>query len=276
MLKTFNCGLGMVLFVGPNDVDTILQTLKSNGEQGHVMGKVIKNEGEQVKVHNFAHAIGQNPKAIFQASVKQNTKKRVAVLISGSGTNLKAIIDYIAANFHKTSIDLALVVSDKKTAAGLKYAQDAAIPTKILIKRKEQTREQYDQALNQALVDANIELVCLAGFMRILSDQFVNQWLGRMVNIHPSLLPSFKGIDAYGQALAAGVKVTGCTAHFVTPEMDAGPIIAQGVVHIVPDDTHDSLCERGKTVEHKVYPQALELAASGKVAMSSDNKLVTY
>jgi len=265
MLKTFNCGLGMVLIVSPNDKEYVMQTLKENGEQGHIVGQVVTREGDQVKVHNFAQAIVQNQRALFAAKPKKKT--RVAVLISGSGTNLKAIIDYVTSNYLKTSIDLALVISDKKTAPGLKFAQEAAIPTKIVIKKKEQTREDYDQVLHQTLVDADIELVCLAGFMRILSEQFVTQWLGKMVNIHPALLPSFKGMDAYGQALAAGVKVTGCTVHFVTTEMDAGPIIAQDVVRIMADETHQSLVERGKAVEHKVYPRALELVASGQVVM---------
>lgn len=276
MLKTFNCGLGMVLFVHPNDVDNVLATLQANGEQGHVVGKVVKNEGEQVRVRHFTEAIARNEKAVFKGSSKaQPKKKRVAVLISSAGTNLKAIIDYVSSNFYKTAIDLALVISDKKSAPGLKYAQEAAIPVEIVSKKKEQSREEYDRSLSQVLLDANIELVCLAGFMRILSDEFVTRWLGKMINIHPALLPSFKGMDAYGQALAAGVKVTGCTAHFVTTEMDAGPIIAQDIVRIASDDTQATLSERGKSVEHRVYPRALELVASGKVAMTFDGKLAT-
>ncbi len=285
MLKTFNCGLGMVLFVAPADAPAVLASLKEHGEVGHQIGRVVaarKAEGEQlqVKVANFGVAVAANREAIFQEAVPaeaQKPKKKVAVLISGSGTNLKAIIEHVAAHQATTAIDLALVVSDKRSAPGLKFAEEAGISTQVLVKRKEQSREQYDEALSAALRAAGIELVCLAGFMRLLSDHFVASWLGRLVNIHPALLPSFKGVDAYGQALAAGVRYTGCTAHFVTAEMDAGPIIDQGVVEVRRGggggggggggvvDTVESLTERGKAVEHQVYPRALEAVASGRV-----------
>lgn len=274
LLKTLNCGLGMVLIVKSSDVDDTLEILKKNGEVGHVVGKVVPRHKDAVIVHNFTKCINQNKTAIFTKRTSYIAKKKVAVLISGTGTNLKAIIDYVIASSLNTSIDLALVVSDKKNAPGLKFAEDAGIPTKVIIKKKEQTRDEYDQVLNQVLLNANIELVCLAGFMRILSEQFVNSWLRKMINIHPSILPSFKGVNAYGQALQFGAKLTGCTVHFVTTEMDAGPIIAQDVIEILPNDTEVTLVERGKLVENKLYPKALELVASGKVSMSENGKLI--
>ncbi|KAJ6221206.1 hypothetical protein RDWZM_007018 [Blomia tropicalis] len=277
MLKTFNCGLGMILVVEPTKVDQVLNVLEANGEKGHIIGKLIPKQTEQVIVHNFSQAINSNRDALFKVpSTKPNQKKRVAVLISGSGTNLRAIINYVTKNQHKTSINLALVISDKKSAEGLKYAQEAAIPIKVLTKKKEQSRDEYDQLITRTLEEANIEVVCLAGFMRLLSEGFVTKWLGKMINIHPAILPSFKGMDAYGQALEAGVKITGCTVHYVTTEMDAGPIIAQDIVRIQPDDTVESLTERGKSVEHQVYPGALELVASGRVSMTSDGKLAIH
>ena len=271
MLKTFNCGLGMVLIVAACDVESVMNTLRSNGETCNIVGKVTNRQNEQVIVNNFSQAIVHNQKQIctLPNSTQVVKKKNVAVLISGTGTNLKAIIDYVNKHRFQTAINIALVISDKKNAPGLKYAQDAAILTKVIAKKKEYSREEYDQVLHQTLLEADIEFVCLAGFMRILSDRFVSSWLGKMINIHPSLLPSFKGIDAYGQALKAGVKLTGCTVHFVTPEMDAGPIIAQDIVKILPNDTRESLSERGKTVEHLIYPPALESVVSGKVSMCS-------
>lgn len=276
ILKTLNCGLGMVLLVKAGDVDHVLKTLKAHNETGHIVGKVVHRQSEAVTIRNFTKSALVNEAAIFRKSTSLVAKKRVAVLISGTGTNLKAIIDYVMANSLKSAIDLVMVVSDKKNAPGLRFAEEAGIPTKVIIKKKEQTREEYDQLVSKVLVEANIELVCLAGFMRLLSEEFVNTWLRRMVNIHPSILPSFKGVNAYGQALEYGVKITGCTVHFVTTEMDAGPIILQDIIYIQPEDTVDSLTERGKIVENNLYPRALELVASGKVSMSEDGKLVVH
>lgn len=271
--KTFNCGLGMVLIVDPNEVNVVQKIIKDNGEDSFVVGKVIKKQDRSVVIKNFAQNIQQN-QVKFEKKIPM--KKRVAVLISGSGTNLKAIIEYVQKNVQTTTINLALVISNKSSAPGNQFALDAGIPLKILVKKKIQTREEYDQQLTNALEEANIEVVCLAGFMQLLSEQFVNYWSRKMINIHPSLLPSFKGMDAYGQALEYGVKITGCTVHFVVPEMDAGPIISQGVVHINPNETHESLVERGKAVEHIIYPKALEMVTSNKAIMSNDGKTVIF
>lgn len=274
MLRTFNCSLGMVLVINKSDENRVQALLQANGQESYVIGHVTSRakDEEAVIVHNFDKAIEKNAKAIHSSNQpqKQRKRKRVAVLISGSGTNLQAIIKHTIANSHKTSIDLALVVSDKSAAGGLEFARQAGIPTQVVVKKRDQTREEYDMQLDQVLNNANIEIVCLAGFMRLLSTEFVNRWLGRMINIHPSLLPSFKGLDAYGQALKAKVKVTGCTVHFVTPEMDDGPIIAQKAISILNSDDHDSLAERGKQVEHEIYSQALEDVASGLVKFCLD------
>lgn len=272
MLKTFNCGLGMVLIVGAEHSKLVQKMIEENGENSFIVGEVIHRKEKAVIVKNFNLRISQNLTSVN--SKKVLPKKRVAVLISGIGTNLKAIIDYVENNSARTTIDLALVISNKSTASGNKFALDAGIPLKVLLKKKTQSREEYDSILNETLGEFNIEIICLAGYMVMLSEEFVTKWLGRMINIHPSILPSFKGIDAYGQALDYGVQYTGCTVHFVVPEMDAGPIIRQGIVEIMPNETHDSLVERGKAVEHKIYAEALELVTSGKVRMSNDTKSI--
>ena len=262
MLKTFNCGLGMVCIVSQTDAQFVKKALEANGETAHIVGHVIKREKEAVIVDNFP----VSPST--QLSLPK--KKRVAVLLSGSGTNFQAIAEYVMENREKTSIDLALVISDKKDAQGLVRAQHFGIDTKVVIKKKVQTREEYDESINKILLENSIELVCLAGYMKLLSDTFVNKWLGRMINIHPSLLPLFKGLDAYQQALEAGVRITGCTVHFVTPDMDCGPIIAQKSVPIEVNDTVEVLQERGKGVEHQIYPLVLEMLAQEKIALSDD------
>lgn len=269
MLKTYNCGIGMILVVNKSEQKKCIELLRIGGEQSYVIGQVTKRNSQAVIVRNFDKAANKNVLAIHQPvkPIAIQAKKKVAVLISGSGTNLKAIIDHVNNNKFNTAIELSLVIADKSTAKGIQFAQDAGIPTRIITKSKTQSRKEYDMSLHEELLKHKIEVVCLAGFMKILSEQFVNLWLGRIVNIHPSLLPSFKGMDAYGQALKAGVKVTGCTVHFVIPEMDAGQIILQEPIRINADDTHDSLAQRGKAVEHTVYPQALELVCSSRVSM---------
>ena len=250
--------------------------LEKAGEKCFHIGTIKQrhNDQEQVVVHNFSHAVSKNPEAVHRREVKTVHKRRVAVLISGSGTNLKAIIEHTKNHFAQTSIDLSLVISSKSNVGGLKIAEDAGIKSVVVPFVKGTSREEYDGQLHKILVENNIEFVCLAGFMRILSGEFVNKWTGKMINIHPSLLPSFKGAHAYEQALEAGVCITGCTVHFVVPEMDAGPIIAQEVIKIESNDNADSLAERGKTVEHQLYPRALEAVVSGKVVMKGNKSVV--
>jgi len=156
-----------------------------------------------------------------------------------------------------------LVVSNRSDAPGLQAARQAGIATTTLMAREFASPTAYDKALNETLKEHKVELVCLAGFMQILSKQFVEKWYNRIINIHPSLLPSFKGLNVHARALEAGVKFTGCTVHFVRYEMDTGPIIAQAVVPVEEDDTTDTLAARVLEQEHKIYPQALKLVATG-------------
>jgi phosphoribosylglycinamide formyltransferase-1 len=191
-------------------------------------------------------------------------RKRVAVLISGRGSNMVALIK--AAQSKTYPAKIALVVSNEPTAAGLKHACKAGIATAIVDHRPfGQDRPAFERALQAELVRHNIDLVCLAGFMRLLSPWFVDLWNGRLLNIHPALLPAFKGLDTHARALAAGVKIHGATVHFVAPEMDSGPIVAQAAVAVAEDDTPASLAARVIKLEHRIYPLALKLVAQGRV-----------
>lgn len=195
-------------------------------------------------------------------------KARTAVLISGRGSNLKALIDACAAKDFPAEI--SLVISNIIDAGGLDHARKARIATKVVSHKDYASREEFDRALDAELRAANIEIVCLAGFMRILSDWFAERWAGRLINIHPSLLPAFKGLNVHQQALDAGVRVAGCTVHFVVPELDSGPIIAQASVPVLPGDDADALAARIIVEEHKLYPEALKLLAAGKVRLVGD------
>lgn len=189
-------------------------------------------------------------------------KKRVGILISGRGSNMRALVEVARAADYPAEI--ALVLSSRPEAEGLDFARQAGILTAVvdqaLAKKDGLSREAYDARLHQALTDARIDFVCLAGFMRILSDSFVAKWQGRMVNIHPSLLPAFRGLHPQKQALDAGVPVSGCTVHFVVPELDAGPVVAQAEVPVLPGDTVESLSARILEAEHRTYPDALRKA----------------
>ena len=193
---------------------------------------------------------------------------KVAVLISGRGSNLQALIDACAdPNF---SAEIRLVVSNEPDAQGLARAKRAGIPTRVLPHKQFPDRPSFDAAVERALEEAGTELVCLAGFMRIFSDGFVDRWRDRMINIHPSLLPAFKGLKVHEQVLAAGVRFTGCTVHYVRPAMDEGPIIVQAVVAVLPGDDAAHLAERVLAEEHKIYPLALRLIAEGRVRVTGE------
>ncbi|HLJ51988.1 MAG TPA: phosphoribosylglycinamide formyltransferase [Rhizomicrobium sp.] len=192
-------------------------------------------------------------------------KVRTAVLISGRGSNLAALI--AACRDADFPAEIALVISNVDTAEGLAVAAAAHIPAQTISHKSYATREDFDAAIDAALNEAKIELICEAGFMRIHSDGFVRKWQGRMLNIHPSLLPAFKGIRVHQQAIDAGVRVSGCTVHFVVPELDSGPIIAQAAVPVYPDDTAATLEARVLTEEHKLYPAALKRVAEGTVVL---------
>jgi phosphoribosylglycinamide formyltransferase-1 len=156
-----------------------------------------------------------------------------------------------------------------RDCGGLAYAKDAAIPSKVILHKEFASREAFDAAVDAALGQAGVEVICEAGFMRIHSEGFVRKWLGRIINIHPSLLPAFKGTHVHEQVIAAGVKVSGCTVHYVTPELDSGPIIAQSEVPVVEGDTPESLAARVLEAEHKLYPMVLSQIAEGRVRLEN-------
>jgi len=190
-------------------------------------------------------------------------RRRVAILISGRGSNMAALIE--AARAKDYPAEIALVVSNRPEAAGLASAASSGIATVVVDHKRFASREAFDAALDAALEQTRIEIVCLAGFMRMLTVPFVAKWRGRMLNIHPSLLPEFKGLDTHARALAAGVKTHGCTAHFVVPELDSGPIILQEKVPVLAGDTAETLAARVLEAEHRIYPAALRLLAEGKL-----------
>jgi phosphoribosylglycinamide formyltransferase-1 len=196
-------------------------------------------------------------------------KRRVAILISGRGSNMAALIEAAkAANF---PAEIVVVISNRGDAGGLDKAKASGIAT-VVVESKPfgKDRAAFEAALQPVLDRYKIELICLGGFMRLFTAEFVQRWYGRMLNIHPSLLPSFPGLDPHGQALRAGVKISGATVHFVIPETDAGPILMQGAVAVRDGDTPDSLAARILGVEHRIYPEALRLLASGKIQLQGD------
>ena len=196
------------------------------------------------------------------------SRRRVAVLISGRGSNMAALID--AAKDKDYPAEIVLVVSNRPDAGGLSLASAAGIATEVVDHTAHaKDRAGFERALQAVLENHRIELVCLAGFMRLLSADFVGRWQQRMLNIHPALLPAFKGLDTHKRALEAGVKLHGATVHFVVPEMDSGPIIAQGAVAVHDDDTEQTLAARVLGVEHRIYPLALRLVAEGRVTVEA-------
>jgi phosphoribosylglycinamide formyltransferase 1 len=196
-------------------------------------------------------------------------KRRVAILISGRGSNMAALIEATkAADFPAETV---VVISNKADAGGLVKARQSGVHT-VTIESKPygSDRAAFEAALQSELDRNKVDLICLGGFMRLFTAEFVQRWYGRMLNIHPSLLPSFPGLDPHGQALRAGVKISGATVHFVIPETDAGPVVMQGAVAIRDDDTADTLAARILGVEHRIYPAALRLVASGRTRLEGD------
>jgi phosphoribosylglycinamide formyltransferase-1 len=201
--------------------------------------------------------------------VNRHPKLRVAILISGRGSNMGALIE--AARAENFPAEIAVVISNRADAAGLALAAAAGIAT-VTIESKPfgKDRAAFEAALQSTLAAHGIELICLAGFMRLFTAEFVQAWYGKMLNIHPSLLPSFPGLEPQAQALRAGVKVSGATVHFVIPATDAGPIVMQGVVSVADDDTPETLAARILIVEHLIYPEALKRLAAGLVRLDGD------
>jgi len=190
---------------------------------------------------------------------------RTGVLISGRGSNLQALLD--AAASPDFPAEIVCVISNRPGAGGLARAEAAGVTALTVDHKAFATREAFEDALHAALTDQGVELVCLAGFMRLLTPGFVHRWTGRMINIHPSLLPSFKGVDTHQRALDAGVKLTGASVHFVSAEMDAGPIIGQAAIPVLPGDNAEALAERVLAAEHALYPECLRQVASGEARL---------
>jgi phosphoribosylglycinamide formyltransferase 1 len=192
------------------------------------------------------------------------TRKRVAILISGRGSNMAALIE--AAKAPDYPAEIALVVSNRPEAGGLALARAAGVATAVLDHKPfGKDRAAFDAALQAILDQHRVELICLGGFMRLFTADFTQRWYGRMLNIHPSLLPAFPGLDPHGQALRAGAKTSGATVHLVIPETDAGPIVMQESVPVYPDDTPDTLAARVLQVEHRIYRRALRELAQGRI-----------
>ena len=215
MLRTFNCGLGGILIVSPSDLNHARSMITD--DNAYIVGTVKDRFGDDDAVHvkNFADVIAPLMKPHMKLANGIVAKRRVGVLISGTGTNLQALIDHIRDPNTGSVAEIAVVISNKPDVEGLKRAENVGIPTVVISHKDYREREAFDAQLTKTLEKFGVELVCLAGFMRILTPSFVQRWRGRLINIHPSLLPSFKGTHAHRQALEAGVLITGCTVHFV-------------------------------------------------------------
>ena len=200
-------------------------------------------------------------------------RKRVAILISGRGSNMAALI--AAAEVPDYPAEIAIVIADRRDAAGLARAKAAGVPISVVDYAGAGSRSAAEAALDRTLSEAQIDIVCLAGFMRVLSADFVARWRDRLINIHPSLLPAFPGLDTHNRALAAGVREHGCSVHFVRAAVDSGPVIARATVPVLPSDTADGLAARVLAAEHRLYPEALALVASGAVTVAGERVVVT-
>jgi phosphoribosylglycinamide formyltransferase 1 len=196
-------------------------------------------------------------------------KRRVAILISGRGSNMAALIE--AARAKDFPAEIVVVISNRADAGGIEKATALGVPA-VTIESQPfgKDRAAFEAVLQAALDQHKIDLICLGGFMRLLTAEFVQRWYGRMLNIHPSLLPSFPGLDPQAQALRAGVKISGATVHFVIPQTDAGPILMQGAVAVRDDDTPETLGQRILAIEHRIYPDALRMVAGGQVRLEGD------
>ena len=199
-------------------------------------------------------------------------RKRTAILISGRGSNMMSLVD--AARDPAFPAEIAIVISNRPEAAGLAWAKQQGIPALAMDHKHYESRAHFEGQLDTVLEASRIELVCLAGFMRLMTPEFVEKWRDRMINIHPSLLPEFKGLHTHERALAAGMTRAGCTVHFVRPGMDEGPIIAQTAVPVLEGDTPETLGARVLAAEHELYPRALALVASGKIKADGEKIVV--
>ncbi|XP_072304881.1 trifunctional purine biosynthetic protein adenosine-3 [Eucyclogobius newberryi] len=282
MSRTFNCGLGAVLVVAPLDAQRVLRQLQAF-EEAWIVGSLAKKQlgADNVVVRNLKQSlVNSGGGATADVKLEKNghggkvtprLKKRVGVLISGTGTNLQALLEQ--ARRPSSSAEIVVVISNRPGVQGLKRAALAGIQTRVVDHKLYGSRAEFDGTIDRVLEEFGVELVCLAGFMRILTGSFVNKWTGKLLNIHPSLLPSFKGVNAQKQALQAGVRVSGCTVHFVAEEVDAGAIIVQETVPVLSHDTEETLCHRIREAEHRAFPAAVELVASGAVRLGEDGHI---
>ncbi|XP_063536304.1 trifunctional purine biosynthetic protein adenosine-3 isoform X1 [Cydia strobilella] len=270
MVRTFNCGIGMVLIVSPEDQAEVMNITRAYGAM--VIGSIQARPagGARVIVDNFASALD------FTRRMPTLPSKKVAVLVSGNGSNLQALLDTTRDPAQCMCANIALVISNKKDAFALKRAEKAGVPTLVFNHKDYKSREEFDHAINAALEAHKIDIVCLAGYMRILSGEFVKKWKGKLVNIHPSLLPLHPGLEAQKQCLNAGDRESGCTIHFVDEGMDTGPIILQERVPVLKDDTVETLTERIHSAEHRAFPQALRLLTTGRVRLSQQGNIMWY
>jgi len=291
MAKTFNLGLGIVLVVSHGDGGAVMEMIESAGESPRIVGVLEphKKGADRVEIVDLESELLESwsepvkhpaPEPADSSTVKKSkqnghhgTRRKVGVLISGSGTNLQALIDYTQDPKNSSSAEIVLVISNKPDVQGLKRAAAAGIKTEVINHKDFSGRKLFDAAVHDRLVASGVEIVCLAGFMRILTGEFVNKWKGRMLNVHPSLLPAFKGSNAHKLVLESGVRISGCTVHYVAEEIDSGAILAQDSVPVYPGDTEAALQERIKLVEHKLFPQALEMVASGNAELGPDGKI---
>ena len=286
LARTFNLGLGMVLVVpasrrqealdllaaeGHPALEVgLLETRGGGGDEGGVSGQQVILDGLESQLSAvMAQLIAVSARPAPPPS--STPPLPVGVLISGSGTNLQALLDYCRTP--AAAARISLVISNKPGVRGLERADAAGVPTRVIRHTEFTSREEFDLAVHAALQEAGVQLVCCAGFMRILSPRFVQLWRGRLLNIHPSLLPLFPGLHVHRQALQAGVRVSGCSVHFIEEQVDAGAILVQRTVPVLPGDTEQTLEERVKQAEHKAYPEALHLVASGAAARGEDGRL---
>ncbi|EDW76069.1 uncharacterized protein Dwil_GK14862 [Drosophila willistoni] len=269
--RTYNCGLGLILVVNNTDTMNVLNELRYP-QRAVVVGEVTLRKDPkkpQVYVENFEAALARTQKLMAKP------RRRVAVLISGTGSNLQALIDASRDSSQCVHADIVLVISNKAGVLGLERAARSGIPSLTISHKDFPTREDYDAELTRHLQAANVDIVCLAGFMRVLSVPFVRTWRGRLINIHPSLLPKYPGLNVQARALEAGERESGCTVHFVDEGVDTGAILLQAPVPILPNDDVDALTQRIHQAEHWAFPRALALLASGSAQLGPDGKCLS-
>uniref|UniRef100_A0A8K9Y2B3 Trifunctional purine biosynthetic protein adenosine-3 n=1 Tax=Oncorhynchus mykiss TaxID=8022 RepID=A0A8K9Y2B3_ONCMY len=271
MGRTFNCGLGAVLVVAFPDAQSVLRKLQAHEDAWIVGSLAHKQPGERrakVCVVKLITMI-----FLFQLMKNEtNTVHCLKCIVCVSGTNLQALMEQTKRT--SSSAEIVVVISNQPGVLGLKRASLAGIQTRVVDHKLYGSRAEFDGTIDHVLEEFDVEVVCLAGFMRILTGSFVRKWNGKLLNIHPSLLPSFKGVNAQKQALQAGARVSGCTVHFVAEEVDAGAIIAQEAVPVLMNDTEESLSDRIREAEHRAFPAALELVAGGGVRLGDDGRII--